>query len=300
MTVQEVDQLFRQHSRLEGKAAENLKNWLGDGGAARRYMDLIPKPLVGEGKFVEIGCYQPSVGYYWHLGWKSVTGFYKDDGEGTLETQYQDGLGNQAVLIKQDVEMAPLPLPHNHADVVVMMEVVEHFSTDPMRALWEVNRVLKSGGRFVLSTPNAASWQHAVRALRGRAPIAGLEYTGYSTNRHNRLYDIVELREILAHAGFQVTSSFSVNYAELQLDRTGRLFKWLVAMCDRLTRFRSGVQPEREHFLVLKSIKIGPPRERYPSGLYFDPQKWPGIIEQRQLHAARAQRGDDGDSHRAV
>src|SRR6185503_15351913 len=99
MTVQELDQLFRQHSRLEGKAAENLETWLGNGGAARRYLDLIPKPLPAEKIFVEIGCYQPSVGYYWHLGWENVIGFYKDDGEGTLEMEYQDDDGNRAKLI---------------------------------------------------------------------------------------------------------------------------------------------------------------------------------------------------------
>lgn len=286
MNPKELDQLFRNHSQLTGASAGNLESWLMDGAAAKRYLELIPAPADGEKHFVEIGCYQPSVCYYWHLGWKNVTGFFKDDGEGTMETKYQDGSGNQATLIRLDVENTPLPLADDSADVVVMMEVFEHFSIDPMHALWEINRVLKPGGRFIFSTPNAASWQHAVRAIRGIAPIMGLEYSGYSTNRHNRLYDMPEACHILEKAGFQIHSACSRSYFPHLTDRTGQILHGFLRVYDWITRLRTGFIPERENYLVLKTTKVSPPLERYPVGLYFNPSEWPGIVEQRSAREA--------------
>ncbi len=287
MNPKELEQLFRKHSQLTGATAGNLDAWLMDGAAARRYLDLIPKVEKGEQHFVEVGCYQPAVCYYWHLGWKNVTGFFKDDGEGTIETKYADQAGNKATLIRLDAENTPLPLADNSADVVVMMEVFEHFGIDPMYALWEANRVLKPGGRFIFSTPNAACWQHVIRALRGMAPMMGLEYSGYSTNRHNRLYDLPELRTILEKAGFRITTSFSRSYSTQQTDRTGHILRSLLKIWDWITRIKTGYTPEREHFLVLKTIKASAPLERYPVGLYFDPLEWPGIIEQRAIREAQ-------------
>ena len=287
MNPKELDQLFRNHSQLTGASAGNLDAWLMDGAAARRYSDLIPEPASGEQHFVEIGCYQPTVCYYWHLGWKNVTGFFKDDGEGTIETKYQDKEGNQATLIRLDAENTALPLADGSADVVVMMEVFEHFGIDPMYALWEVNRVLKPGGRFIFSTPNAASWPHAIRAIRGLAPIMGLEYSGYSTNRHNRLYDVTEMRVILEKAGFQISTAISKSYFTHTTDRTGKVLHGLLNIYDWITRFMTGFKPERENYLVLKTTKVSQPLERYPIGLYFNPQEWPGIIEERAVRDAQ-------------
>jgi SAM-dependent methyltransferase len=219
-----------------------------------------------------------------------VVGFYKDDGEGTMETSYGDEKGNEATLIRHDVEEAPLPLKDNSADVVVMMEVFEHFGIDPMHALWDVNRVLKPGGRFLFSTPNAACWRHAVRAIRGKAPIQGLEYSGYSTNRHNRLYDMDELQGILTAAGFEVTRSYGRTYGDEPTDRSGRLLHGALSLFDRLTQFRTGQRPVRDHFLVLEAVKKTAPGERYPAGLYFSPDDWPGIIEQRELRLRKLNR----------
>jgi len=50
-----------------------------------------------------------------------------------------------------------LDFSDNSFDVVVMREVIEHFKT-PEKAVQEVQRVLKPGGRYVLTTPNYDSW----------------------------------------------------------------------------------------------------------------------------------------------
>src|SRR6267143_1760416 len=51
----------------------------------------------------------------------------------------------------------PLPFPDEVFDLVWCTEVIEHV-VDPAFTLGEINRVLKPGGRLLLSTPNSAFW----------------------------------------------------------------------------------------------------------------------------------------------
>lgn len=46
-----------------------------------------------------------------------------------------------------------IPVENQHADMVVCQEGIEHFS-DQLKAFKEFNRVLKNGGRLVLTTPS--------------------------------------------------------------------------------------------------------------------------------------------------
>ena len=41
-------------------------------------------------------------------------------------------------------------------DVVLFCEILEHLIVDPIKAIAEINRVLKQGGYLILTTPNAA------------------------------------------------------------------------------------------------------------------------------------------------
>ncbi len=291
MNITEMRNLFLDHCRLQGAMRENLNTWLGTGGALLRYRDLTPRPLNNEEKLLEIGCYQPSVGYYIALGWKHIRGFFKEDGEGTAEDHYEHA-GSSVHLSKLDVEVEPIPVADGWADAVIMMEVLEHFAVDPMHALWEVNRVLKPGGRLILSTPNGASWMSLHRAVRGNSAINGLEFTGYTTNRHNRIYDCVELPSILASAGFTVHVCESRDYeaSPPPITMGERLFRLFFGALDALGYLVSGRRRERKHFITVLAEKSSPPKERWPVSLYFDENQWPGLQEQRARVLANRKR----------
>ena len=246
-----------------------------------RYLDLVPSPAPGEFKLLEVGCYQPTVGYYFALGWREVLGVFKDDGEGTSIDDYAGDSGFHVQFVRSDVEIERLPVADGWADAVVMMQVWEHFALDPMHVLWELNRVLKPGGRLIVSTPNGACWQYALRIALGSAAWGGMEFTGFSTNRHNRLYDTREMAIVLEQAGFAVLQSTSRDYGNRHFDMRQRVFRAGLSALDRLAAAVTGRRRERGLTLVATAVKQRAPVERFPESLYLSESDWPGIAEQR-------------------
>jgi SAM-dependent methyltransferase len=84
---------------------------------------------------------------------------------------------------------APLPIPDRTFDAVVAGEVLEHM-LDPAQLLGEIHRVLKPGGLFVGSVPNAYRYRARVAMLCGR-PID-------TDPLHVRFFSLASLRAALA------------------------------------------------------------------------------------------------------
>ena len=63
----------------------------------------------------------------------------------------------------------PLEFENESFDVIVAGELLEHLR-DPRRLVAEVRRVLRPGGTFVASVPNAYRLKGRLRFLAGRAP----------------------------------------------------------------------------------------------------------------------------------
>lgn len=102
-----------------------------------------------------------------------------------------------------DLEFAPLPADDESFDMVLCCEVLEHMEIDPMYMLSEVNRVLKPGGRMLLTTPNILSSRALDKISRGIAPWFYMQYhKDRSYHRHNIEYDAHSLRKLLHAAGF--------------------------------------------------------------------------------------------------
>jgi SAM-dependent methyltransferase len=271
MTTADIERIMRGHS--QGHSDALLDAWLTPS-TLSRFGEWVPAPAAGEHLLVDIGCYQPAIGYYAALGWPRVLGVAKEEGEGSVATSYRAGAATDATIAIADVETEALPVADASADVVLMMEILEHFGLDPMHALAEANRVLKPGGRLVLSTPNATSFDSLRRLIRGSGPFAGLEFSGFSTNRHNRLYDVHELRAVLTAAGFSVDQSASRSYRSGGRDWRRSLFEGAWGLRDAWAR-RRGRVIERGDYLFVRATKRGPVSERFPPVLYFDPRQWP-------------------------
>lgn len=100
-------------------------------------------------------------------------------------------------------------------DVVLLGEVLEHVLNHPLGLMREIGRVLRPGGRLILTTPNPANVMNAWRLLRGQplawgaAEFANLpklvgETLAPYEHIHYHEYTVRELHQLLQAAGFTV------------------------------------------------------------------------------------------------
>jgi SAM-dependent methyltransferase len=109
-----------------------------------------------------------------------------------------------------NIEVATLPYADGSFDYMVFCEVLEHLTSNPMRALMELKRVLKPGGRLILTTPNAARLENVVAFIEGRNIYD--QYSAYGPyGRHNREYTRTELHKLMSACGFDSEISFTAN-----------------------------------------------------------------------------------------
>ena len=102
-----------------------------------------------------------------------------------------------------NIEDAPLPFADESFDTILLCEVLEHMEVDPMYMLSEINRVLKTGGTLILTTPNAVSTHSITKMLRGFEPYFYMQYRkDRSPYRHNYEYSIYSLMQVIKAAGF--------------------------------------------------------------------------------------------------
>lgn len=98
-------------------------------------------------------------------------------------------------------------------DVVCFCEVIEHMTESPVRALLNINKMLKVNGYLVMSTPNLARLENVARLMAGVNIYD--PYSGHGKyGRHNREYTKHELAQLLALCGFETEMMFSSNVHE--------------------------------------------------------------------------------------
>ncbi len=103
-----------------------------------------------------------------------------------------------------NLEENTIPVPDETFDIILLCEVIEHMEVDPMFMLAEINRVLKHGGKLILTTPNITSSRNISKILSGIEPYFYMQYRhDRSLYRHNYEYSVPTLKSVLAAAGFQ-------------------------------------------------------------------------------------------------
>lgn len=111
-----------------------------------------------------------------------------------------------------DIERERIPLEDRSVDFVVFTEVIEHLRVGPLNALREIRRVLKTGGRALLSTPNLLSLKNRISFVTGRASYDTLDmpYSAVAAEErighggHFRVFSMPELVDLVQRSGFRI------------------------------------------------------------------------------------------------
>jgi SAM-dependent methyltransferase len=164
-----------------------------------------------------------------------------------------------------DAEKDCFPYADAFFSTVLCCELIEHLPSDPMHLMSEVNRILKPGGHFVLTTPNIASLRALAGILQGFHPMLFPAYirpkaSGETDARHAREYTAQEIQALYENAGFDVTLLETGPF----LEEPKPEFGWVEHLLDRYFLSRE----HRGDGIYCVGCKTGPVRDRYPGWLY--------------------------------
>jgi SAM-dependent methyltransferase len=163
-----------------------------------------------------------------------------------------------------DVERDRFPFDDATFDLVTCCEVIEHLTQNPVHALAEIHRVLRPGGWFVLSTPNAARAGNIANLLRGRNVYDPYHLgTPLRGSRHSREYTLDELRDLIGGCGFEIDLAENVDLQHA-VSVTQRALRTVL---NHVVAPLTGAH-YRAHLLVRARRTAAPFRWHYPSDLF--------------------------------
>jgi SAM-dependent methyltransferase len=103
-------------------------------------------------------------------------------------------------VVKCDLECDSLGMEDGSIDCAVFSEVIEHLNPYYVNhTLAEINRILKMGGKLIVTTPNIVSLFRRLKLLLGKQPVYRL---------HVKEYTKYEVEELLRNSGFKILESF--------------------------------------------------------------------------------------------
>lgn len=167
------------------------------------------------------------------------------------------GKSVRALTFGMDLEYNELPVDDETYDIVVCCEVLEHMEIDPMFMLAEVNRVLKTGGVLMLTTPNILSSRAITKMVQGYEPYFYMQYhKSREYHRHNYEYSAKGLWAVLKCAGFDPTVW------------TEDLFEDALPHTVEMLNYHGFKISNVGDNLLASAIKVSGVVERHPRGLY--------------------------------
>ena len=165
-----------------------------------------------------------------------------------------------------NIEESRFPYDDDSFDVVLFCEIIEHLLMDPLRPLSEINRVLRPGGRLIVTTPNVCRLGNVVAIAAGSNIYD--PYSGFGPyGRHNREYTPDELAKIVEYAGFRIDEIFT---ADSNSHDSG--VAAIHPLHDELAPILSRRGDGLGQYIYLRASVQGTPGPNLPSFLY---RSWP-------------------------
>jgi 2-polyprenyl-3-methyl-5-hydroxy-6-metoxy-1,4-benzoquinol methylase len=112
--------------------------------------------------------------------------------------------------IRYDFEINDsLPFMDNFFDVVTLLAVIEHiYPEKALSLIRDINRILKSNGVLILTTP--AAWSDKLLRIMARLNIVSPD----EINEHKDMFTAKKLRKLLIQSGFHLSKIY-IGYFEL-------------------------------------------------------------------------------------
>lgn len=166
---------------------------------------LIP-PELRAGRILDIGC--GTFPYF-----LSHTAFREKFAVDQLPMSRETAANHQIEFFTLNLNQEPrLPFSENYFDAVTLLAVVEHLDPDSLALLFkEGRRVLRPGGRIVLTTP--AAWSDGLLRFMARLNLVSAE----EIHEHTFAYTLPLLGWHFGQAGFELTK-INFGYFEIMLN----------------------------------------------------------------------------------
>jgi methionine biosynthesis protein MetW len=162
--------------------------------------ELLAEHVGADDRCLDVGCGDGQTTGVWlqeHAG--SYVGV--DVSESAVRMAAERGLDARLV-----DDAAELPFADESFELATGIEVLEHLF-EPQKALAEVVRVLRPGGRLIITVPNAAHWRNRVDlAMLGRWNPRGdhLSATQPWRDPHIRFFTVDGVTRLIGRCGFEV------------------------------------------------------------------------------------------------
>jgi 2-polyprenyl-3-methyl-5-hydroxy-6-metoxy-1,4-benzoquinol methylase len=166
-------------------------------------LDIINGLNLQEKKILDIGCYDGTL--LSQIRNRNNKFFGIEASEWAVQKAREKEIDVQEIFFD---DLSQMPYADNFFDLVAAGEIIEHiFDTDFF--LEEIGRILKPGGKLLISTPNIASLGRRLMLLAGRNPIIELSPNEPESSGHIRYFILKSIKKLLAKHNFQTVLSKS-------------------------------------------------------------------------------------------
>ncbi len=201
------------HDKYEQSWVERLKNTPDEKFSVYERNWVLPQLMVKGEKVLDLASGNSIVGSYWTKEFGAdVTAM--DFSERALIDAKQRGVKTVVGSVEEK-----LPFKSGTFDTVFWGDNIEHVFS-PGDILQEIHRVLRKGGRVILSTPNQSYWRYRLYMFtRGELPQTEGDENKPWEWEHIRFFSPKIIKELLVHTGFKQTRFLGVS--RRRIDRLG-------------------------------------------------------------------------------
>jgi methionine biosynthesis protein MetW len=189
--------------RMAGSSAHDYYDayWRTEGWVTHpppELLALLARHVNGNDRCLDVGCGDGGTCGIW-LNEHAAGYVGVDISQSAVQMAADRGLDAQRI-----DDAAELPFEDDCFDLAVCIEVIEHLF-EPQHALMEIRRVLRPGGRVIVTVPNAAHWRNRLDlALLGRWNPRGdhLSPSHPWRDPHIRFFSLGSLVSLMHGCGF--------------------------------------------------------------------------------------------------